>query len=180
MKIEIIYTSLSGCTRDLAVGIAQGLDNHEVALYDLAQGQPPLKGDVLLLGYWVDKGGPDPTMSQLLSSLEGRTVGLFCTLAYFSDTAHAQQALANGVKLVEERNAVIGGYVAQGSMSQQMMEAARQKGGDQLAVNEIRWSVLSAQPSREERALAALRFRQRIEIYSRLRQQGLEFPALKF
>lgn len=112
MKIEIIYTSLSGCTRDLAVGVAQGLDNHEVALYDLAQGQPPLKGDILLLGYWVDKGGPDPAMSQLLSSLEGRTVGLFCTLAYFSDTAHAQQALANGVKLVEERNTVIGGYVA--------------------------------------------------------------------
>ena len=65
-------------------------------------------------------------------------------------------------------------------MSQQMIETARQKGGDQLAVNEIRWSVLSAQPSREERALAALRFRHRIEIFDRLRQQGLAFPALKF
>ena len=180
MKIEIIYTSRSGCTRDLAMGIAQGMDNYDTSLYDLAQGQPPLEGDVLLLGYWVDQGGPDPVMSQLLSSLEGRTVGLFCTLAYFCDTAQAQQALANGVKLVQDKNTVIGGYVAQGSLSQQMMEKSRQKGGDKLPVDEVRWSVLSAQPSREERALAALRFHHRIEIYTQLKEKGLEFPKLTF
>ena len=100
MKVQIIYSSLSGCTRRLAEGIFDALTVEDKELYDLAAGAPALDGDVMLLGYWVDKGGPNAAMKAFMETIEGKNVGVFCTLAYWADSAHAHAALAAGAALL--------------------------------------------------------------------------------
>ena len=70
MKIQVIYSSLSGCTKKLAQGIYDGLGDAEKSIWDLADGTPVLDGDILLLGYWVDKGGPNAQMKAFMDKLE--------------------------------------------------------------------------------------------------------------
>lgn len=89
MKVQVIYSSLSGCTRRVAEGIYNALQVQDKSLHDLAQGEPVLDGDVVLLGYWVDRGGPNAQMKAFMEKIEGKKVSVFCTLAYWADSNHA-------------------------------------------------------------------------------------------
>ena len=182
MKVQIIYSSLSGCTRRLAEGIFDALTVEDKELYDLAAGAPALDGDVVLLGYWVDKGGPNAAMKAFMKTIEGKNVGVFCTLAYWADSAHAHAALAAGAALVKEKNRVLGGYVCNGAMSQAMIDRFRANGtsGPHSAspANEARWALMKNHPTAAETALAAERFNERLRLLQTLTAQGLEYPAI--
>lgn len=182
MKVQIIYSSLSGCTRRLAEGIFDALTVEDKELYDLAAGAPALDGDAVLLGYWVDKGGPDAAMKAFMETIEGKNVGVFCTLAYWADSAHAHAALAAGAALVKEKNCVLGGYVCNGAMSQAMIDRFRANGasGPHSAspANEARWALMKNHPTAAEITLAAERFNERLCLLQTLETQGLEYPAI--
>ena len=182
MKVQIVYSSLSGCTRRLAEGIFEALTVEDKELYDLAAGAPALDGDVVLLGYWVDKGGPNAAMKAFMETIEGKNVGVFCTLAYWADSAHAHAALAAGAALVKEKNRVLGGYVCNGAMSQAMIDRFRAAGtsGPHSAspASEARWALLKGHPTEAEIALAAERFGERIRLLETLQSQGLEYASI--
>ena len=111
MKVQIIYSSLSGCTRKVAEGIYHSLTGVDKSIHDLKDGEPVLDGDILLLGYWVNKGGPNEQMHAFLEKLKGKTVGIFCTLAFYADSEHGYQSLKKGVDLAAQKNTVIGSFV---------------------------------------------------------------------
>ena len=182
MKVQIVYSSLSGCTRRLAEGIFDAMTVDAKELCDLAAGNPELDGDAVLLGYWVDKGGPDAAMKAFMETVENKNVGVFCTLAYWADSAHAHDALAAGVALVKEKNRVFGGYVCNGAMSQAMIDRFRANGtsGPHSAspANEARWALMKNHPTAAETALAAERFNERLRLLQTLTAQGLEYPAI--
>ena len=182
MKVQIVYSSLSGCTRRLAEGIFDAMAVDTKELYDLAAGTPELDGDAVLLGYWVDKGGPDAAMKAFMETIEGKNVGVFCTLAYWADSAHAHAALAAGAALVKEKNRVLGGYVCNGAMSQAMIDRFRANGasGPHSAspANEARWALMKSHPTTAEITLAAERFNERLCLLQTLETQGLEYPAI--
>jgi len=181
MKVQIIYSSLSGCTKRLAKGIYDGLNTQDKTLHDLNNGEPKLTGEVILLGYWVDKGGPNEQMQKVMKQVEGKKVGVFCTLGFWADSVHAQQSLHNGVELVKEKNTVIGGYVCNGALSQPMIDAFRTRiGGPHSATpaSETRWAILKDHPTQNEINLAAERFNERLTLLDRLEQQGIEFKAI--
>jgi len=179
MKVQVIYSSLSGCTRRLAQGIYDGLQVDK-SIHDLQDGVPALDGDVVLLGYWVDKGGPNEQMKNFMATVEGKYVGVFCTLGFWADSDHAHQALHNGVEAVKEKNQVIGGYVCNGSLSPKIIEAFRTRtAGPHSATpaNEVRWAILKDHPTQSEIALASERFNERITMLEMLKEKGIEFTA---
>lgn len=181
MKVQVIYSSLSGCTMRLAKGIYDGLNVQDKTLHSLSDGEPALDGDVILLGYWVDKGGPNEQMKEFMKKVEGKKVGVFCTLGFWADSTHAQQSLHNGAELVKEKNTVIGGYVCNGALSQQIISAFRARtSGPHSAnpVSEARWEILKGHPTPCEIALAAERFNERLALLERLEQQRVELPAI--
>lgn len=181
MNVQVIYSSLSGCTRRLAEGIFAGLAAESKSIHDLNDGQPELTGDMILLGYWVDKGGPNAEMRKFMESVQWKKVGVFCTLAYWADSAHAHEALHRGVELVRERNTVIGGYVCNGAMSPQMIAAFRANtGGPHSATpaSEARWDIMKNHPTACEIALAAERFNERIELSRRLAELGVPVDGI--
>lgn len=169
MKIQVIYSSLSGCTRTLAEAIAEGISKkYTCTLHNLKDGAPKLDGDVILLGYWVDKGGPNKEMKEFMKTVSDKAVGVFATLGAFADSAHAAASIAAGVNVVKENNTVIGSYICNGALSKEIIEMFRRNGKEgphsASVENEIRWKVMENHPTKAECELAAERFCERVEI----------------
>ena len=133
MKVQIVYSSLSGCTRRLAEGIFDAMTVDTKEIYDLAAGTPELDGDAVLLGYWVDKGMPDAQAKAYLETVRDAKVALFGTLGAWPDSDHARDCIAQGEALVnapERRNKVLGTYLCQGKVDPKIVAMMQKMASD--------------------------------------------------
>ena len=182
MKVQVIYSSLSGRTKKVAEAIYEGIKADEKSIHNLKDGEPQLDGDIILLGYWVDKGGPNEEMKALLPKIEGKAVGIFCTLGYYADSTHAANSVARGLELVKDKNEVIGSYVCNGALSAEILERMRAPGNtghhSSTPANEIRWDIMKDHPTNAELALAAERFAERVDMYRRHKEAGIDFKSI--
>ena len=179
MKVQIIYTSLTGCTEKVARAIYDGLEGVEKSIHDLKDGIPVLDGDILLLGYWVIRGGPDEKTQKFLETIEGKAVGVFCTLGYYCDTNYGHSTLEGGIDLLKEKNQVIGGFVCSGAVASKLkQDQGKQERALPTEQKEIRWEIGAAHPTEAECALAAERFRERVYLYSRCRELNIPFTPI--
>ena len=91
---------------------------------DDVRGQPDPAGyDLVIAGYWVDRGAPDAKMKQWLGSLTGGRVAVFATLGARADSDHAAKCLEAGKALAGERGAmVVGGFICQGKVDPALVE----------------------------------------------------------
>lgn len=182
MKIQVIFSSLSGNTKKLAQGIFDGLKNSNKSLHDLSEGVPVLDGDIILLGYWVDKGGPNNQMKEIMKQINNKVVGVFCTLAYFVDTTHGRNSLVNGIDELKENNTILGSYVCNGKLSDALIERFRKAPvGEVHSANkqsEIRWEIMKDHPTKLDIALAVERFNERIKLYELFSKDNLEYKSL--
>ena len=128
MKVQVLYASLTGCTKKVAQAIFDAVPGEDKSLHDLAEGVPPLDGDILLMGYWGISGGPNPEMQDFLKTVTGKAVGIFCTLGYYADSAHGRETLETGLNLVKDRNEVLGGFVCNGAVSKALREGQGKAG----------------------------------------------------
>ena len=179
MKVQIIYSSLTGCTRRLAQAIYEGIQVEQKTIHDLKDGIPALEGDILLLGYWGISSGPSEEVKQFLQTVKGKTVGVFCTLGYYADSAYARQTLETALDLLKENNQVIGCYVCNGAVAQKLIDE-QGKGGNPIPTEqkELRWEMIRNHPTAAECALAAERFNERIRMYARCQELHIEFSSI--
>ena len=179
MQVQVIYASLTGCTKRLAEAIYQGIPGEEKSIHDLKDGIPELTGDILLLGYWGIAGGPDPETRKFLSSIQGKAVGIFCTLGYYADSDHGRNTLKTGFDLVKDQNEVIGGFVGNGAVASALKKSQGIDGAKApSAQKELRWEMVQNHPTQAECALAAERFRERIALYEKCRQLNIPFQSV--
>ena len=130
---RILYSSRTGNTRKLAEHLASQLslplfDARSVLAThkaDFPEGAHPLIGngagaheDILLLGFWTWRGGPNPTMREIMKALWGRRVFVFGTMAAWPDSDHARGCIACAKELLDEGgNELIGHFVCQGRLA---------------------------------------------------------------
>lgn len=179
MKVQVIYSSLTGCTERLAKAIYDGVAADEKSIHNLKDGYPVLDGDIILLGYWGISGGPCEEFRKYLSGIKGKTLGVFCTLGYYADSAHARDTLEAGINLLKEDNEIIGSYVCNGAVSQELIDG-QGLGHPHTPTEqkEIRWEITKSHPTVAECALGAERFSERIRLYSRCRELGIKFMSI--
>jgi len=121
MNVLVTYSSLTGNTKRLAEEIYEGIEGSSKTLLPMKEVENTDGYDVVLVGYWVDKGGPNHEAAKFLEALKDKKVGLFATLGYWPDTEHGWSSLINGENLVKEHNKVIGKYVCQGKLSEKII-----------------------------------------------------------
>ena len=176
MKVQVIYASLTGCTRRLAEAIYEGVPAENKSIHDLKDGVPALDGDVLLLGYWGVSGGPCQEVRDFLKTVEGKAVGVFCTLGYYADSNHAWDTAKCGVDLLKDRNQILGSYVCNGAISPELK--GNQGQGVPTEQKELRWEMTDGHPTAAECALGAERFRERIRLWQRAGELGIPFQSI--
>lgn len=179
MSVQVIYSSLTGCTKRVADAIFNGIESKDKSIHDLKDGAPGLDGDIILLGYWGISGNPNDEMKAFMQTVKGKAVGIFCTLGYYCDSAHARQTVESGLNLVKEQNDVIGTFVCNGAVAQNLIDG-QGKGGVHTPTEqkEIRWEMTKNHPTAAECALAAERFNERIKMYERCKELNIPFTSI--
>ncbi len=179
MKVQVIYSSLTGCTKKVADTIFHEIDVEHKTIHNLKDGIPVLDGDIILLGYWGISGNPNDEMKAFLQTINGKAVSIFCTLGYYADSVHARQTIEAGLDLVKEKNEIIGTFVCNGAVSQELIDG-QGKGGvhPPTEQKEIRWEMIKNHPTSAECALAAERFSERIHLYKRCKELNIAFQSI--
>ena len=167
MKILVTYSSKTGNTKKLAEGIFDGLGNVDKTILPMAEAKDISEYDIVLAGYWVDKGGANTEAAEYLKAIKGKKVGLFATLAFWPDSEHAYKSILAGEALVKEENHVIGKYICQGKIDPKMVELFMKmpEGNPHRPTPEKqkRYIISANHPSAADIAVAAEMFRERIE-----------------
>lgn len=182
MKVQVFYSSLSGCTEKVAKAIYDNLETSNKTINNINDDNIIIDGDIILLGYWVDKGGPNEKMKEFMKSVSGKAVGIFCTLAYYADSVHGVQSLQTGIDELKNNNTIIGSYVCNGALSEKLIEKFRNASSDGTHASspqsEIRWDIMNSHPTKCELSLASERFNERIEMYQKHTEQKLVFKSI--
>ncbi|OOB78948.1 MAG: hypothetical protein BEN18_05650 [Epulopiscium sp. Nuni2H_MBin001] len=125
MKILIAYNSKTGNTKKLATGIYQTLrtqlPQHQIICTPINRLKSINGFDVILVGYWVDKGGPNKEATKFMKTIKNTKVGIFATLGEQPDSKHGMKALLRGEALVKQNNNVIGKFACQGAVSPKVL-----------------------------------------------------------
>lgn len=167
MKILVTYSSKTGNTKKLAQGIYSGIGEQDKNLCSMQEVENLEEYDIILAGYWVDKGGPNTEAAEFLKKINGKKVGIFATLAFWPDSEHAFQSLIAGENLVKENNHVIGKYICQGKLDEKVITMFEKmpEGNPHKPTPEKRkrYQISGNHPSEADLLSAAELFRERIE-----------------
>ncbi|BCJ92700.1 flavodoxin [Anaerocolumna cellulosilytica] len=166
MKVLVTYSSLTGNTQKVAEGIYEGIQAEVKDIKPMKEVTELDSYDVVLAGYWVDKGGPNEEAKKFLERLEGKKVGIFATLGYWPDTEHGWNSLMNGEEVVKEKNQVIAKYICQGKLNDSIIARFEKLPADNPhAITEEkrrRYAVAKNHPSEADIAHAAELFCERL------------------
>lgn len=171
MNILITYSSVTGNTKRLAEGIFNNLskeDNLNIEIKPIKEVESIENYESVLVGYWVDKGGPNKEAADFMKTIKNKKVGIFATLGAYPDSAHAFNSLVNGEELVKESNEIVGKYICQGAVSPKLIEKFKTYDSSNYhAITEgklRRYKIAALHPNEVEMASAAILFKERLTI----------------
>lgn len=127
MRHLLVYSSVTGNTRAVAEAI------HEVmppgtGMFPVKGAPDPDEYDVLVLGFWAHRAGPDPAMSRYMAKVRGKIVGVFGTLAAYPDSEHAGRVIAAAHACLAG-NRIVGSFLCQGRLAPDRFERLMRDGG---------------------------------------------------
>lgn len=119
MKTLLIYSSKTGNTKKVAEAIGEAL---QVTPVPVEENPSPDAFELIVAGYWVDRGTADRKMKAYLGKISGKKVALFATLGAEPDSDHAAKCLENGAALLGAGSEVVGKFICQGKVAPEMVD----------------------------------------------------------
>ena len=162
MNVLIAYSSKTGNTKAVAEAVAGALGEGAVlAPVSVAPAYEPF--DLVVVGFWIDKGGPDAEALRYIRQLKGKRVAFFFTLGADPDSGHAKDCLERS-KACFGGNELTGHFFCQGRISEAMMKWMKRipkwmphgPTPERLA----RWERASTHPDADDLARAAWYFKE--------------------
>lgn len=121
MKSAVIYSSLTGNTKAVAEAVLEAMPAG-TDIFAIKNAPKPESYDLLALGFWVSKSGPDPKMAAYLQSLRGKRLILFGTMAGYPNSEYGALVRANAEALAAGCK-VLGVFLCQGRISEKRFQA---------------------------------------------------------
>ena len=154
-KWAVIYSSTTGNTKAIAEEIA-GASGGE--LFRVQDAPTDLSVyDVVALGYWLRRGGPDDLMKAYLPKVNDACVILFQTHGADVGSEHAVTSFARAAYLLGADCEILGTFSAQGKLAPALI-ARRKKSPPDESHNspeaQERWLRAAEHPNEEDRAAA--------------------------
>ena len=98
MKTLIVYSSQTGNTKKMADAVNDVIGG-EKTLYPVGEAPHPAGYDLVVLGFWLMAGKPDPKSSDYLAGVGDAKLFLFATHGASADSDHAAKAIAHAKSL---------------------------------------------------------------------------------
>ncbi len=143
-KYAVLYSSKTGNTKQLA-DVLTGLLGNQCRQEAITPNMPVPEEEILLIGYWVDKGTCPEEVDQLLQALEGKQILFFAT-AGFGQTADYFKRIASGVEQkVSQSNRILGSFSVREECRMGLRCAMRRCWRKILRIKRIKffWIILS-------------------------------------
>ena len=119
MKTLLVCSSRTGNTRKVATAAEEGFG---VKCHPVEENPLPEGYDLVVAGYWVDRGQPDAKMKKYLGTLTGQNVALFATLGAYPDSPHARDCLQAGRDALGNGCVCIDTFICQGRVDPKLVE----------------------------------------------------------
>ena len=120
-KWAVVYSSITGNTKLIAEKIAEAAG--EADLFDVKNAPADLSDyEVVVVGYWLKRGAPDPLTAEFLPKIQNANVVLFQTHGTEPKSEHAITAFARAAYLLGEGCKILGTFGCQGKVNPAMIE----------------------------------------------------------
>lgn len=151
----LVYSSITGNTRMVAEAIMRALPPDTI-IQPVQNAPHPETSALVIVGFWVHRGAPDPAAARYMHTICGRDVAFFGTLAAYPDSDHAHGVMANAESLLAG-NRILGSFLCQGKLAPNRL--ARRLSGEEAdarhpMTEERRARLLEAARHPDERDLA--------------------------
>lgn len=121
MKFAVVYSSLTGNTKKIALAIQQALPA-ATPLIPIQEANAELNAyDCVFLGYWVDKGTADNAAKKVLNILNPKHIALFATLGADPNSEHGAASITNGINLLPDKTKVVDTFICQGAVDPKLI-----------------------------------------------------------
>ena len=154
-KWAVIYSSTTGNTKAIAEEIAGASGGDIFRVQDAPTDLSTY--DVVALGYWLRRGGPDDLMKAYLPKVNDACVILFQTHGADVGSEHAVTSFARAAYLLGADCEILGTFSAQGKLAPALI-ARRKKAQPDDTHNspeaQERWVRAAEHPNEEDRAAA--------------------------
>ncbi len=130
MKQAIIYASKTGNTKKVAEAI-HSVCPADTAILPVEEAPEPDTLDLLILGYWVDRGTANAKMKKYMERVKGKKVAIFGTLGAYPDSDHAKDVV-NNVRGLLADNDILGSFLCQGKVDPALTERMKKIPGHEM------------------------------------------------
>lgn len=125
MKTLIVYSSQTGNTKKMAEAVNDVIGG-EKTLCPVSEAPDPAGFDLVVLGFWLMAGKPDPKSSDYLAGVDDANLFLFATHGAAADSAHAVKAMEHAKSLAPSSR-VAGTFSCPGEVNPTFLEKALKK-----------------------------------------------------
>lgn len=150
-KWLILYSSVTGNTRKIAAEIASASGGELVSIDNLPKDLSSY--DIVAVGYWLWRGGPDPKTREILPQLQDKTIVLFQTQGTEPGSEHSVTALARAAYLLGKNCDILGTFSAQGKINPALIAKRKKAPADGFhtgAEAQKRWQRAAGHPDAED------------------------------
>ncbi len=117
MKILIVYSSKTGNTKKLCEGVYDGIKNdYDVDIVELGKDTLIEGYDLVIDGFWVDRGTANSKSKKFIKSIRNKNVLLLGTLGAAPDSEHGKKCVKKVAELVDDSNDYLGVFLARGKV----------------------------------------------------------------
>ncbi|MCR5559416.1 MAG: flavodoxin family protein [Schwartzia sp.] len=147
-KWKIVVSSVTGNTRKIADAMAEAVGTSAVDLKDTL---PEAEGaDIVAVGFWLWRGGPDPKTAEFLSKLHDTNVVLFATHAADAKSEHAVTALVRAAYNVGPDCNIIATFSCQGQVSEAVLARRAKLPKDDPHTKSKGWITSKGHPNADD------------------------------
>ena len=122
MKSIIIYSSLTGNTKQVAEAIARALPADTLCVSMSELPSDIASYDLVFAGFWVDKGTANKEAREVLGTLHNPHIALFATAGVPPHMEHAKQSLINAAACLPEGVVPVDTFICQGKVDPKVIE----------------------------------------------------------
>lgn len=154
-KWAVIYSSTTGNTKAIAEEIADASGGDIFRVQDAPTDLSVY--DVVALGYWLRRGGPDDLMKAYLPKVNDACVILFQTHGADVGSEHAVTSFARAAYLLGADCEILGTFSAQGKLAPALIARRKKSQPDDTHNSpeaQERWVRAAEHPNEEDRAAA--------------------------
>ena len=123
MNTLIAYTTLTGNTKKVAQSIYEIIkDDKQIICLNNTNDINTDNFNVIIIGYWVDKGHMDNISKKFLKKLKNKNIALFGTLGADPNSDHGKNVQDKVKRFCSENNNCIGSLLCQGKVDPKLVE----------------------------------------------------------